>query len=215
MWLLWPEPEAGRESVNGVAGTPQFLPVAQPITIEPPPQTQLQKSAVIGVKTVENLSLYSRSGRDIFPTMASKQKQQVKERTLEQVVAEIGLYPVDAYEFVQQGLSYTVQRIHGEEAEVTDRATGRIRSRHITGQDLCHGLREFALAQWGLLARAVLRRWNITCTLDFGRIVFALIEAGQMQKTDEDNIDDFRNVFDFKTAFESGYRIATASLACN
>jgi uncharacterized repeat protein (TIGR04138 family) len=145
--------------------------------------------------------------------MASKQQQQLKERTLEQVVAEIGLYPVDAYEFVQQGLSFTVQRIHGAEGEVIDRG-GRVRSRHITGQDLCQGLREFALAQWGLLARAVLRRWNITCTLDFGRIVFALIDAGQMQKTEEDTIDDFRNVFDFKSAFETGYRIETETMSC-
>ena len=43
--------------------------------------------------------------------------------------------------------------------------------------------------------------------MDFGRIVFALIEAGQMQKTDEDTIEDFRNVYDFKTAFETDYRI--------
>jgi uncharacterized repeat protein (TIGR04138 family) len=146
--------------------------------------------------------------------MASKHQQQVKERTLEQVVAEVGLYPVDAYEFVQQALSFTVQRIHGEEAELAD-AKGGGRSRHITGQDLCQGLREFALAQWGLLARSVLRRWNITCTLDFGRIVFALIEANQLQKTDEDSINDFRNVYDFKTAFETGYRIETATMSCN
>ena len=48
----------------------------------------------------------------------------------------------------------------------------------------------------------VLRRWNITSTLDFGRIVFALIEVKQMQRTEDDSIDDFRNVYDFKTAFE-------------
>ena len=38
-------------------------------------------------------------------------------------------------------------------------------------------------------------------------LVFALIEAGQMQKTDEDTIEDFRGVFDFKTVFETEYRI--------
>jgi uncharacterized repeat protein (TIGR04138 family) len=53
----------------------------------------------------------------------------------------------------------------------------------------------------------VLRQWNIQSTLDFGRIVFALIEAGQMQKTDDDTIEDFRNVFDFKSALELEYRI--------
>ena len=59
-------------------------------------------------------------------------------------------------------------------------------------------------------AGAVLRRWNITSTFDFGRIVFALIAAGQMQQTEEDSIDDFRGVFEFRTAFESDYRIPTA-----
>ena len=149
--------------------------------------------------------------------MASKQQhqQQVKERTLEQVVAEVGLYPIDAFEFLQQGLSYTVQRIHGDDAAAAPARRGKPVSRHVSGQDLCHGLREFALAQWGLLARSVLRRWNITSTLDFGRMVFALIDARQMQKTDDDTIEDFRNVYDFKTAFEHGYRIETAALSCN
>ena len=71
----------------------------------------------------------------------------------------------------------------------------------MSGQQLCEGLREYALQQWGYLARTVLRRWNITSTVDFGKIVFALVEIGQMQKTDDDTLDDFRNVFDFRAAF--------------
>jgi uncharacterized repeat protein (TIGR04138 family) len=143
--------------------------------------------------------------------MASKYPL-VKERTLEQVVADVGLYPADAFEFVQQGLGFTVQQTHGEDPPHVD--PSRPVSRHVSGQQLCEGLRDFALAQWGLLARAVLRRWNVTSTLDFGRIVFALIDAGQMQKTDEDTLDDFRSVYDFRTAFESGYRIGATSLSC-
>jgi outer membrane receptor protein involved in Fe transport len=46
-----------------------------------------------------------------------------------------------------------------------------------------------------------------TGTYDFGRIVFAMVESGLMQKTDDDSIEDFRNVYDFKTAFDAGYRI--------
>jgi uncharacterized repeat protein (TIGR04138 family) len=30
-----------------------------------------------------------------------------------------------------------------------------------------------------------------------------------MQKTDDDDLDDFKDVFDFKAAFEADYRIAT------
>jgi uncharacterized repeat protein (TIGR04138 family) len=115
---------------------------------------------------------------------------------------EYGAYPPEAYDFVQQGLSFTVQQIHGGAAKPKPRA-----SRHVNGQQLCEGIRAYALNQYGMLATTVLRLWNIHSTLDFGRIVFALIEAGQMQKTDDDTIEDFRNVYEFKTAFETEYRI--------
>lgn len=135
--------------------------------------------------------------------MASKHQSSVKDASLGRVAAGLGIYPAEAYDFVQQGLSYTVHRVHADAAAAAGGAV-----QHVSGQQLCHGLREYALAQWGLLARAVLRRWNITTTLDFGQIVFAMIEAGQFQKTEDDRLDDFRDVFDFRTAFESsGYRI--------
>jgi len=120
---------------------------------------------------------------------------------VQQVVEDLGLYPPEAYAFIQQGLSFTVQKLHGN---VKDPKA----SRHVSGPDLCEGLREMALLQWGRLARTVLRRWNITTTLDFGRIVFAMVEAGLMQKTDDDSLEDFRNVFEFRTALENEYQIA-------
>lgn len=126
-------------------------------------------------------------------------------KTLQELVADVGIYPADAYHFVQEGLTHTVRCQHGDVAPSRKAAKT---SRHVTGQQLCESLRDLARSHWGLMARTVLRRWNITGTLDFGRIVFALIEAKQMQKTDQDTIDDFRNVYDFKTAFESDYRIS-------
>lgn len=127
-------------------------------------------------------------------------KEPIKQKSLHQLARDLGTYPAEAYEFVQRGLSHTVQLVHGT-------AVDPDASRHVSGPQLCEGLREYALGQWGLLARTVLRQWNVTSTADFGRIVFALIEAGQMQKTDDDSLEDFRNVFDFRKAFESGYRI--------
>lgn len=121
------------------------------------------------------------------------------EKPLHQIVEEVGLYPMEAYEFIQQGLSYTVHKLHGE---VKDESI----SRHVSGQQLCEGLREFALMNWGLLARTVLARWNVRRTVDFGRIVFALVDNGYMQKTEDDTLEDFRDVFDFKSAFEN-YKI--------
>ena len=71
----------------------------------------------------------------------------------------------------------------------------------MSGRDLCYGLRDYAIEQYGLLARPMLRRWRITRCEDFGRIVFAMVESGIMQKTDEDDLNDFDNVFEFSQAF--------------
>jgi uncharacterized repeat protein (TIGR04138 family) len=121
-------------------------------------------------------------------------------KTLHDVISELGLYPLEAFEFVQKGLAYTVNKTHGPADESKT-------NRHISGQQLCAGLRDYALMQWGMLAGTVLRRWNLNCTYDFGRIVFALIDAGFMQKTPQDTIEDFRAVYEFKDAFDSGYTI--------
>ena len=130
-------------------------------------------------------------------------KEPAKQASVPKLALDLGPYPQEAFEFVQRGLSFTVQKVH--EAQTDPDA-----SRHVSGQQLCEGLREFAFRQWGMLARVVLERWGINATIDFGRIVFTLIEAGQMQKTPEDTLDDFRDVYDFR-AFDTGYRIASAS----
>lgn len=142
--------------------------------------------------------------RVIFGFMPPSDKP-IKEKSVHQVVQDVGLYPPEAYAFIQKGLNHTVQRLHGKPKDPKV-------SRHVTGQDLCEGLREVALAEWGRLAFTVLRRWNITSTLDFGRMVFAMVDAGLMQKTDEDSIEDFRNVFDFRAAFEAEYQIPCEAL---
>src|ERR1700710_387458 len=125
-------------------------------------------------------------------------------KSLDEVVEELGLYPKEAFEFVRVGLNYTVNELH---ADVTDPEA----SRHVSGQQLCEGLRDFALKQWGVLARTVLRRWNIRRTYDFGKIVFTLVGNGDMAKTDDDRQEDFNNVFDFTTAFDAGYQIGMKS----
>ena len=121
-------------------------------------------------------------------------------KSLDEIVEDLGLYPREAFKFVQAGLSHTVEKIHADLADDPDA------SRHVTGQQLCEGLRDYALKEWGLLAGTVLRRWGIKSTYDFGRIVFALVDAGHMQKTDDDTLEDFKAVYEFRTAFDT-YRI--------
>jgi len=79
-----------------------------------------------------------------------------------------------------------------------DASPGR---RHVSGQQLCLGLRDFAIDRFGLFAPVVFGRWHIHRTDDFGRMVFAMIDARLMSRNTEDSIDDFRGVYDFEEAF--------------
>jgi uncharacterized repeat protein (TIGR04138 family) len=129
----------------------------------------------------------------------SNMTREGKPLTIEEVAHAVGVYPVEAYVFVQEGLRFTVARLHG--AGRPGKGKG-----HVSGQQIARGLREYAQLQWGMMATTVLRSWSITTTYDFGRIVFALVEGGIIHKTDEDNIDEFRNVYDLRN-LQGAYRI--------
>jgi uncharacterized repeat protein (TIGR04138 family) len=123
---------------------------------------------------------------------------------LDRVARMVGVWPIEAYEFVHVGLAHTVNALYdGKPIHNVPR-----RPRHVTGQELCWGLRNFALQRWGLLAPAVLGKWNIETTLDFGRIVFSLVEHGLLAVTPQDTLEDFRGVYDFKSAFGISYRMS-------
>ena len=111
------------------------------------------------------------------------------------ILSVAGPYPLEAFNFVREGLGHTAERLHGDPDALPEL------DRHVSGQQLCLGLRDYAIDQYGLLAPVVLEHWNIHRTEDFGRIVFGMIEAGLMSRTDEDTLDDFRGVYDFREAF--------------
>jgi uncharacterized repeat protein (TIGR04138 family) len=117
------------------------------------------------------------------------------EHTFEEVIRTDGRYPREAFAFMQDVLARAVKKVHGE----TELPPGK---RHVTGRQLCLAMRELAVDNWGLLARLVLERWNIRATIDLGNMVYLLIENDLMAKTEEDSIEDFRDVYDFADAFE-------------
>ena len=123
--------------------------------------------------------------------------QQTKELNWKKILSTAGPYPIEAFTFIREGLTYTSQRVHGSAETLPDV------DRHISGQQLCMGLRDFAIEQYGLMAPVVLGHWQIHRTDDFGRIVFAMIQEGLMSKTADDTLDDFRAVFDFDEAFSA------------
>jgi len=79
--------------------------------------------------------------------------------------------------------------------------------RHISGRELLEGIKKLAEEEFGPMAKIVFEHWGIKNTEDFGHIVFNLVEAGIMSKTEEDSIEDFKDVFDFTKEFERKYRM--------
>lgn len=109
-------------------------------------------------------------------------------KIIEAILAKESAYKFEAYSFVMAGLHDTVTRFE--------------KPRHVSGQELSEGLRRYALDQFGPMARTVLEYWGVSRTADFGRIVFHLIEAGLLRKTEEDSLRDFDSVYDFNAAFQ-------------
>ena len=113
-------------------------------------------------------------------------------KRLEKIAAEDGRYEPQAAGFVYEALGYTVKNV----ANKLD---------HVEGQILCKGLQQLAVEKWGRLAMLVLNNWNIKTTRDFGEIVYMLIENQWMSAQPTDTIEDFDDVYDFKTVFKEQF----------
>jgi len=107
---------------------------------------------------------------------------------VDEICAKDERYHPDAYEFVMQALVFTQKEFK--------------KDTHVSGKELLEGIRKFALSQYGPMAKTVLHHWGITQTSDFGNIVFNMIEIKLLSKTEEDALHDFKDVYDFETAFK-------------
>lgn len=77
--------------------------------------------------------------------------------------------------------------------------------RHVSGQELLKGIREYALGQFGPMAMTVLDDWGIHTCRDFGEIVFNMVEIGLLAKTDADTRSDFDGGYEFVEAFRNPF----------
>ena len=131
-------------------------------------------------------------------------------KSIVQIIREDGRYSIEAVEFIREALSFTVEKhrrlTDGPKSAKMDELISGIR-RHVSGAQLCLGLRELASERWGLLARQVLKRWKIISTRDFGEVVFLLVDNGWMQKQPQDSIEDFEDIYDFTEAFDHNFEI--------
>lgn len=118
------------------------------------------------------------------------------DETVELICAKDSRYARDAYAFLREALDFT-QKIVGRENH------GKIR--HVTGQELLDGLRQFALVQFGPMTITVFEEWGIRNCKDFGEMVFNMVEIGLLAKTEKDSRDDFQTGYDFTDAFLKPY----------
>lgn len=107
-------------------------------------------------------------------------------------------YPRAAYVFVGTAVHEIAVKILKHHSDSDEKSN---RSRHITGQELVLGLKDLLLKRYGRLAIDVLRHWHISETLDFGKIVYFLVEVQLLSVSPEDSFEDFRDVYSFSDVF--------------
>ena len=130
------------------------------------------------------------------------------EEAIEQIAARDRRYHREAYFFLREALDHT-QKMIGKLPKKNE-------VRHVSGQELLNGIREYALQQFGPMTLSVFEEWGVTCCMDFGEIVFNMVETKLLAKTEQDSREDFRNGYDFHDAFRKPFlpsRIASEPIA--
>jgi uncharacterized repeat protein (TIGR04138 family) len=111
---------------------------------------------------------------------------------LESVVGSDPRYQRDGYIFLRDSLDFTTKQ---------QKKIKGVSVRHVTGPELLDGVQQYALKEFGPMVMTVFDSWGIRSCEDIGHMVFNLIGAGVFGKTEQDSIEDFKNVYDFKEAF--------------
>ena len=122
----------------------------------------------------------------------------IMKKSIEQIASEDGRYGRGALQFVFEGLGKTIEKIRQDTAEQDER--------HISGDKLAIGLGDIAQERWGRLAKVVLNEWGLYNTRDFGEIVYLMIANEWMRAQEDDEIEDFDDVFDFETRFVKSFQ---------
>lgn len=117
-------------------------------------------------------------------------------------------FTLETYRFVNEALEYA-QDLGMGKAAATENPNGAPSSddvaNHVTGQDLSRAAKDWAVLQYGLMAKTVLAKLGLRKTRDFGDAVYNMIEVGLMSKTPEDSVEDFDDVFDLGAELDRAF----------
>ena len=124
------------------------------------------------------------------------------EQIVDKIVSQDPRYHRDAYDFVREALDHTQKLIHKDPR--TDQPK---KERHVSGQQLLAGIRDYALEQFGPMVPTVFEEWGVRRCEDFGEIVFNLVDNGNglFGKTEQDSRADFAGGYDFAEAFRKPF----------
>lgn len=123
-----------------------------------------------------------------------------------EIVREDSRFAYEAYEFVCEAVTFTQDRL-GRSPTGGDEPG---EDHHVSGAELLRGACELAVREFGMMAPVVFRLWGVRKTDDFGEMVFNLIRAEKLSKSDRDDLDDFRDLFDLSAALTQGFELTTA-----
>jgi len=133
----------------------------------------------------------------LSPVRLVNMQQPDFEAVLSTLLEEDTRFHRDAYFFLKDALDASQKAI----SKASKNQIG-----HITAQQLLNGIRQYALAQFGPMARTVLNEWGVFSCEDFGEMVFLLVEHGLLRKKESDKKEDFKGGYDFAEAFEAPFR---------
>ncbi len=126
------------------------------------------------------------------------------QEAVEKVCSADSRYQAEAYVFLRDALDSTLKRRKKAKKDT---------SAHVSAPELLDGFRLHALHEFGPMAITVLAYWGVRSSEDVGHMVFNLVETGVFGKTDEDNLENFRNGFDFEKAFVEPFKPAPITLS--
>ncbi|QDU84907.1 hypothetical protein Pla163_20260 [Planctomycetes bacterium Pla163] len=110
-----------------------------------------------------------------------------------------GRYSPDAFRFLLEGLEEAIAH--------TGRAEKEGPERHVTGREVLVGLVARGRRTFGPLGGRVWRSWGVHAAIDWGRIVFLMVDNGMLNRRESDSIEDFRADLDFDAEFVEAYEL--------
>lgn len=115
---------------------------------------------------------------------------------IKKIISYDNRYHADAYKFVNDAVSYTIQKIKFQRSN---------KILHISGGELLDGIRELAIKQFGPMACEVFNQWGVKNSAAVGNIVFNMVKHNLLVTKETDSLNDFSGACDLMAALSTPF----------